>query len=81
MIFTEKKENDLWIYNCEDFIGEVTLKSKLQLSPNVLDSCVLRLTNMSAVSGTFLDDSRNNEIQFEFKKRPVWEEDELLDNK
>lgn len=81
MIFTYKEEKEEFIYECEDFIGKVKLKSPKRLSPTILDTCVLKLSNMPGGTGTFRDDKNNNDITFEFKKTEVWSEDkDLIDN-
>ena len=78
MTFTEKKEQDFFVYNTEDFIGEITLKSKKRLSPNVLDGCVLRLANIEVSKGTFIAKD-NVEVEFDLIRKSLWLEDE--DNK
>jgi hypothetical protein len=80
MIFTYKEEKDGFTYECEDFIGKIKLKSKKRLAPAILDTCVLKLSNMSGGIGTFRDDKNNNDIAFEFEKTEVWSEEDLKDN-
>jgi hypothetical protein len=80
MIFTYKEEKGGFVYMTEDFVGKVKLKSKKRLTPALLDSCVLRLSNMESGTGTFKDEKNNNDIEFEFQRSEIWEDD-LEDNK
>jgi hypothetical protein len=78
MIFTYKEENKIHQYEFQDFVGKGKLKSKIKLTPALLDSCVLRLSNMTTGTGTFKDEKNNNDIEFEFQRSEVWED--LEDN-
>jgi hypothetical protein len=78
MIFTYKEENKIHTYGFQDFIGKGTLKSKKRLAPALLDTCVLKLSNMESGNGIFKDEKNNNDIEFEFQRSEVWED--LEDN-
>lgn len=75
MIFQEKKTEDCFTYKTEDLYGIIELKSKKQLSANILDSCVLKLIQGSSQKGTIRDEKNSNDIEFNFTPSSQWLED------
>lgn len=74
MIFTEKKNQNNYEYRTEDFLGEVILRSKEKIEPEILDSCVLRLFKGDLEKGEIV--AGDKIINFEFNKKSQWLDDE-----
>ncbi|HMO24128.1 MAG TPA: hypothetical protein PKC98_24460 [Candidatus Melainabacteria bacterium] len=81
MVFQEQKTADGFKYFTEDFIGQFTFKCKSKLNANILDTCVLKLTNSPTSKGTIKDSRSGNEIEYDFIKRNLWEDDGKVEDK
>lgn len=78
MQFLHKKniKDKTHTYTNQSFYGDMTFVSSKQLSPAILDMCVLEVSKKPSGEGEIA----TNEcvIKYEFKKRDAWEDDEEL---
>jgi len=79
MIFTEKKLTSGYEYETEQFVGTFKFNSKTQITPTTLDSLVLALSSLASTQGK--TDYKGQVVEYVFRRKDLWEEEEELQDK
>jgi len=83
MIFSEKKENNNFVYNTVDVFGEIEFRSPHRLEPTALDQIFLAIFNIKSKAETIEGTVPSLGVSYTFKKAKQWdkldEEKELKD--
>ena len=79
MIFQERKQpNDEYTYNVEDVFGTAHIESSVKLTGDILDGIVMVLLKQNIAAEEIRGEVKHDKgvVQYVFKKRPQWEDDE-----
>jgi len=83
MIFSEKKENNSFVYKTVDVFGEMEFISPTKLKPELLDQIFLAIFNIKSNTETIEGEIAGTGISYKFKKAKQWdkldEEEEIKD--
>jgi len=74
MIFSEKKENNCFVYNTVDVFGEMEFVSPKKLEPKILDQIFLAIFNIKSSSETIEGTIKSIGVSYKFKKAKQWDE-------
>jgi hypothetical protein len=69
--YKKSKKDKTHTYINESFYGHITLISPKQLSPAILDMCVLEVSKKLSGEGEIV--TKECVIKYEFKKREAWD--------
>jgi hypothetical protein len=85
MIFSEKKENNSFVYKTVDVFGEMEFSSPTKLKPELLDQIFLAIFNIKSNTETIEGEVAGTGISYKFKKAKQWdkldEEEEVKDHR
>jgi len=79
MIFQERKQpNDAYSYDVEDVFGTVHIESSVKLTGDILDGIVMVLLKQNISAEEIRGEVKHNKgvVQYVFKKRPMWEDED-----
>lgn len=79
MIFQERKQsNDEYAYDVEDVFGTVHIESSVKLTGDILDGIVMVLLKQNISAEEIRGEVKHDKgvVQYVFKKRPLWEDDD-----